>query len=178
MGSHADPSTQNKPSAPPRMNPPTYQTLTTDLDGLSDPEDASPQECSRMMAASRKASLEALKLYSGCFDFCYTPMERFCASRPSQSSGGDESSDVESSDVESSDASYIAMEMMVVTGADCEGFAYPGSPRPSSDTLSVSRYQEPRKERKEHVVGGRSRTRRRLQKKRPNTNEKVKASRV
>ncbi|CAI6342150.1 unnamed protein product [Periconia digitata] len=163
---------RNQSPAPVRMArheaiPPTYHSLMADVDGLSNPgdEDYSPQENIRMLAASRKASLEALKLYSGCFDFHPTPMERFCASSPSAPFG----------DVESLDASYVASEMRMITGTGCEADTCPGSPRPSSDTLSVSRYQEPRKERREHVVG-RSRTRRRLQKSRRSLAHRIRGS--
>lgn len=135
--------TQNKPCPTPNSNqqhPPTYQSLVADLDGLSDSEELTPLETSSRMIASRKASLNALKLYSG---FCYTPMERFCASSPPLLIG----------DVESLDARYVALEMRMMAGAECEEDRCPGSPRPSSDTLSISRYQEPRKEKKVHVVG-------------------------
>ncbi|PVH92581.1 hypothetical protein DM02DRAFT_619845 [Periconia macrospinosa] len=163
---HTNTYPQNKPSVVPRMDrngPPTYQTLVADLDGLSDSDESSSEECSRKLAASRKASLDALKLYSGCFDFSYTPMERFCASSPV-------------GDVESLDASLVALEMRMITEPGCENVC-PGSPRPSSDTLSVSRYQELGRERRVHVVG-RSRARRRVQRSRHDSTQRIKGTKV
>lgn len=146
-----------------------YRELFGGVDGLYDEDFPMPDA---EMAARRKASIDALSLYSGAVPTLTTPMERFMAMTPTQDAhpwlarNTISASGMPASDLEALDASRLASEMASTeagTGAEEGQMARAGSPRPSSDTLSVTRYLETRKERKDHS-GARNRRKPRMRK--------------
>ncbi|KAF2634425.1 hypothetical protein P280DRAFT_258704 [Massarina eburnea CBS 473.64] len=169
----------------------TTQQDTVDIDSLSD-TDFSPQDAD--LAARREASLDALKLYTGSFVSLCTPMERFMASsttedvKPFLAKHAPHDSGVAFGDAapgavargnhwETLDATKTASDLHgTTTNAETRDIC-PGSPRPSSDTLSLSRYQtmylESKTDRKEN---GGTRSRRKLRMRRRNTVDRMKAS--
>ncbi|KAF1950625.1 hypothetical protein CC80DRAFT_496694 [Byssothecium circinans] len=149
------------------------------MDNLSD-TDFSPQDTN--LAARREASLEALKLYSGSFASLCTPMDRFIASTPTQDVQpwlarhvSNDSAIARRDCWETLDATQLASELNANVEMDEVQEVCPGSPRPSSDTLSVTRSLGSRNDGKEHG-GARNRRKLRVRRQRRNTVEKHKMS--
>lgn len=130
----------------------TYRQIYGDVDHLSD-ADFSPHDTD--IALRRKASQDALRLYTGSIASLSTPMDRFLAMSPSQDTHPwlaknlMAESGVPSGDLEGLDVRRLASELVSgEAGPHESGEASAGSPRPSSDTLSISRFMES-KERRE-----------------------------
>ena len=126
------------------------------MEDMEDMEDADFDLQDGNVTLRRQASLDALKLYSGAFASSETPMNRFMAMSPSHDTHAwmarsvmDESG-MGLGDLESVDLRKLASEM-VNLGEQPRGTreANAGSPRPSSDTLSWSRFNEVKNARKE-----------------------------
>ena len=129
------------------------------------------------MTARRKASLEALKLYTGNLASLSTPMDRLIASQaePHCKAGHTLDDALAWRDVETLDAKRLASELETEARESDEMSV--GSLRPSSDTLSLSRERlmesmEPMKDRRERGT----RNWRRLRMRRRCTMDRTKAS--
>ncbi|ORY14079.1 hypothetical protein BCR34DRAFT_599489 [Clohesyomyces aquaticus] len=123
---------------------------------IGDLEDADFDMRDGEISLRRVASLEALKLYSGSFASCATPMSRFLTmstthdTHPWLARDAMNESGINHGDLETLELRKLASEMMTSEEAHKDtGAASMGSPRASSDTLSASRFREVRAARRE-----------------------------
>ncbi|KAF2732297.1 hypothetical protein EJ04DRAFT_525435 [Polyplosphaeria fusca] len=130
-----------------------YRRIFGEIDDFSD-EDIDLFDGN--IALRRAASLEALKLYTGAFASSETPMNRFMTLSPAHDTHPwiarkvmDEAG-IGIGDIETLELRQLASEMVDVAEVrDDTREASVGSIRPSSDTLSVSRFKALREAKKE-----------------------------
>jgi hypothetical protein len=122
-----------------------FQQMSGQLKELEDTDHEAMHEDGDMQ---RKASLDALKLYTGAVASSETPMGRFVAMSPTHDTHpwmarrAMEETGIGYGDLETLDLRKLASDMLkadVDVGLDDTRDATAGSPRPSSDTLSIPR---------------------------------------
>lgn len=126
------------------------------LEPVGDLEDGDLDMGDSEQATRRKASLDALKLYSGSFASCETPMSRFTTVSPAHDTHPwlakhvMEESGIASGDLEALEIRKLASDMAAYVEPleDDSQEASLGSPHASSDTLSVSKFMGARTRRR------------------------------
>jgi len=125
-----------------------YRHIFGDAEEWEDVDLGIPNPEATLEAASR----DSLRLYHGHFASSATPMNRFMTISPANDThpwlarDAMEEAGVNYGDLETMEVRQLASELMATE--EIRTHTRAGSPRPSSDTLSVSRFREMRKAKK------------------------------